>query len=130
MGKDSSHYYCSLFCNLNYMIIMKYICFVIIIIVSLETCGAFAVIAMETPDSEHNYSAAPAPFDINESAYSTTSKTAATSAADFETLNANAVDGAPLKGWQCHCWNSTNGLEVGTSYTSLRALFLFCLKTN
>lgn len=88
------------------MIIMKCICFVIIM------RGAFVVNAMES-SAQQNNSAASVPVDLNESAYSSTSKTAAAaSTADFDVLNANAVDGAPLKGWQCHCWNSTNGLEV------------------
>lgn len=103
MGKKSSHFYCSLYCNLNYMIIMKCICFVIIM------RGAFAMESSE----QQNKSATAVPVDLNDSGYSSTSKTAtAASAADFDVLNANAVDGAPMKGWQCHCWNSTNGLEV------------------
>lgn len=106
MGKKSSHFYCSLYCNLNYMIIMKCICFVIIL------RGAFVVTAMEMSEQQNN-SVASMPVDLNESTYSSTSKTtAAASTADFDVLNANVVDGAPLKGWQCHCWNSTNGLEV------------------
>lgn len=89
---------------------------------SLEMHGKFPVIAMEI--SEQNHSVVSVPFELNESAYSTTSKIAATSTVDFDLLNANAVDGAPLKGWQCHCWNSTNGLEVSTCVYSTLDIFI------
>lgn len=114
MGKKSNHYYRSLYCRLT---IMKYICFVITIIGACKMRAAFAVTAMET--TEHNYSVASVPIDFNESTYSSTSRTVAMATADFDLLNANAVDGAPLKGWQCHCWNSTNGLEVGRCVDSI-----------
>lgn len=128
MGKKSSHYYCSLYCNLNYMIIMKHICFVIIIMESCKVRGALAVTAVEQTATEHNYSVASVPFEINDES---TSRAAATPTADFDVQNVNVVDGAPLNGWQCHCWNSTNGLEVCTRVVpslSLSFAFVFFIK--
>lgn len=111
MGKISSHYnyYCSLYCNINSMIIMKYICFVIIFIGSFKMRYTFAVIGVEM--SQQNDSVVSMPF---ESAYATTSKlpTTSTGSIDFDTMSGIAVEGAALQGWQCHCWNSTNGQEV------------------
>lgn len=101
MENESSH---PVYCHLNYIKIMKYICFVIMIIGSCGMHGTGATIAREMSLSNNSVAAASA--DVDESM----SKAAAT--ADFDILNANTVDGAPLKGWQCHCWNSTNGLEV------------------
>lgn len=101
MEKKSSHCF-------NYMIIMKFICFVIMLIGSCKMRVAFAVTAIEQSSIERGYSVASVPSNFNES----TPRAATTSTVDFDVLNANAVDGAPLNGWRCHCWNSTNGLEV------------------
>lgn len=115
MEKLFSHY----LSYINY-VICKYICYVMFIECFTSQHSHSTLGVMSTEIFNNNISTSllsrhdPDIFYSSMSSSEIFSSTALpiTTSSTLDFVTSNAPDTTPIHGWQCHCWNSTNGSEV------------------